>query len=32
MEVIMDKEITITDAINIAESYVNEDIGNIEEL
>jgi len=28
----MDKEITITDAINIAESYVNEDIGNIEEL
>jgi len=32
MEVNMDKEITITDAINIAESYVNEDIGNIEEL
>jgi hypothetical protein len=32
MEIIMDKEITITDAINIAESYVNEDIGNIEEL
>jgi len=26
----MDKEITITDAINIAESYVNDDIGNID--
>ncbi len=32
MEIIMDKEITITDAIQIAESYVNEEIGNIEEL
>ena len=32
MEVNMDKEITITDAIQIAESYVNEEIGNIEEL
>ena len=30
MEVNMDKEITITDAINIAESYVNDDIGNID--
>ena len=32
MEIIMDKEITIIVAIMIAESYVNENIGNTEEL